>query len=336
MIRVGLIGCGNIGRVHAQCLSRISGAKIVAFADAHEPAAKALCEEFGGEYATGDPMRVLRDDRIDAVYICTRHDSHASLAIAAANAGKHLFLEKPVALTAAECVAVAEAVERAGVFAMPAFKLRFYSLVRRAKAFLPNPQVLVGQMMDQRWPDEAWAQDPVQGGANVLSQGCHTTDLLRYFAGVEAAEVFAAGGAMSHPGHPCIDQCVATIRFAGGTVGSWVQGDAAMGEFTGKIFFQLFGHGRSVQLYNRLTAATFSDGDKTWTETAETEEGFQLENDEFIAALNERRPPSLTLDDGIRAMEIVFAADRAIRTGEVQRLSAAPTPAGTVASMPPG
>src|SRR5262245_42576441 len=218
MLEMGLIGCGALGRVHAGCIAQISGARFAAYADMRVQAAEDLLRDFGGEYATSDVDRLLGDPRLDAVYICTRHDSHAPLAIAAARAGKHILIEKPLALTSEACEAVAAAVQQAGVYLMPAFKMRYYPLVRRAREFLPHPQVLVGQMMDNRWPDGSWAQDPVQGGANVHSQGVHTTDLLRYLAGAEPTHVWAAGGTLTHPGHSCIDQCVASIRFDGGPV----------------------------------------------------------------------------------------------------------------------
>jgi len=319
-LKMALIGCGGLGRVHAQCVSRIEGARFVAYVDVREEAAQQFLRDFGGEYATTDVGRVWADARIEAVYIVTRHDSHAPLAIAAARAGKHILIEKPLALAVDACEAVAEAVARAGVFLMPAFKMRYYPLIRKAKEFIPEPQVLVGQMMDKRWDDDHWAQDPVQGGANVHSQGCHTTDILRFLAGSEPKRIWAAGGTLTHPGHPSIDQCVAAIQFANGHVASWIQGDAALGPFTSKFFFELFGDGKSVQLYDRLKQATFSAGQQTWSERREEEEGFQLENEEFVAALRAGRPPELTVHDGIQATRIVLAADRAIRTGCVQEL----------------
>lgn len=319
-LNLALIGCGALGRVHARCVGSIRGARFLAYVDLNEAAAQQCLEEFGGEYATTDVGRVWADGRIGAVYIVTRHDSHASLAIAAAAAGKHILIEKPLALQLEACEAVAEAVARAGIWMMPAFKMRYYPLIRRAKEFLPQPQVLVGQMMDNRWGDDSWPQDPVQGGANVHSQGCHTTDLLRFLAGSEPRRVWAAGGTLTHPGHPCIDQCVACIEFANGHVASWVQGDAGLGQFTGKFFFELFGDGRTVQLYDRLKQATFFDGKQTWSEQRDEEEGFQLENQAFVAAVNEGRAPELTVQDAIQATRIVLAADRAIRTGTVQFL----------------
>ncbi len=320
-INIGLIGCGGLGRVHADCVKRIDGAQMIAFCDTNESAAQKLSDDFGGKYATTSADKVLSDREIDAIYICTRHDSHASLAIAAARAGKQILIEKPLALNLNDCEGIAREVEASGVHLMPAFKMRYYPLVQKAHEFIPAPLIVVGQMMDNRWGDDHWAQDPVQGGANVHSQGCHTTDIMRYFAGSEPKTIWATGGTFTHPGHKCIDQCVASIQFASGRVGSWIQGDAAQGQFTSKFFFELFGpDGRSVQLYDRLKKATFFDGQNTWTEERTDEEGFYLENVEFISALKEDRAPALNAQDGIQATRIVLAADRAIRTGEIQHL----------------
>ena len=322
MVNLGLIGCGGLGRTHASCIAKIDRARFAAFADVVESAATAMLSQFGGDYATSDVQRVLDDPIIDAVYICTRHDSHASLAIAAARAGKHIFIEKPLALALHDCEAVVAEVQKAGIYLMPAFKLRYYPLIQEAHAFIPQPQVLVGQVMDARWADDQWSQDQHQGGANVHSQGCHTTDIMRYLAGSEPVEIWAAGGTLTHPGHPCIDQCTASIKFANGHVGSWIQGDAGLGQFTGKFFIQMFGDNRSVQLYDRLKKATFFDGQKTWTRQRDDEEGYQLENEAFIQALIEARPPPLTVLDGLQATRMVMLADRAIRTGQVQKVGA--------------
>jgi predicted dehydrogenase len=198
--------------------------------------------------------------------------------------------------------------------------MRYYPLIRQAKEFIPHPQVLVAQMMDERWRDDAWAQDPVQGGANVHAQGCHTTEILRFLAGSEAEMLWAAGGSFTHPGHPCIDHCVASIKFRSGAVASWIQGDTALPPYVSKFFIEMFGDGKSVQLYDRLKKATFFDGEKSWTLERDEEEGFMLENQEFVRALLEKRQPEICVTDGLQATRIVLAADRAIRTGEVQHL----------------
>ena len=321
-IRLGLIGCGALGRQHAAYVSQMEDARFEAYCDISQNSADACLHKFGGAYATTEAHRILEDTNIDAVYICTRHDSHAALAVAAARAGKHIFIEKPLALNLEDCESIAHAVADAGIFLMPGFKMRYYPLIRLAHEFIPEPQVIVGQMMDERWADDHWAQDPIQGGANVASQGCHTTDLLRYFAGSEPRVLWAAGGSLSHPGHACIDQCVASIQFDNGNVASWIQGDAAMGAWTGKFFVQLFGGGKSVQLYDRFKKATFCDGNESWIEERSEEGGIELENQEFIAALRENRTPELSVYDGIQATRLVLAAQAAIRDGSVQFLTA--------------
>ena len=240
-LRFALIGCGQFGNAHASCIAQIAGARFVAYADVVPQAANDALKAYGGEYATTESDRIMADTDIDAVYIVTHHDSHAPLALAAAAAGKHIFIEKPLSLRLAECEAVARAVQDAGVWLMPAFKMRYYPLLQKARAFIDQPQVIVGQMMDRRWSDNAWAQDPIKGGANVHSQGCHTTDIIRWMARSEPELLWAAGGTLTHPGDPSVDQCVASIRFASGAVASWVQGDVALGQLTSKFFLQLFG-----------------------------------------------------------------------------------------------
>ncbi|HWL54022.1 MAG TPA: Gfo/Idh/MocA family oxidoreductase [Chthoniobacteraceae bacterium] len=320
MIQIGLIGCGWLGRTHCRMIARIPGATVTAYADRRPEAAHALLDEFGGSYATDDADRLLADPALNAIYIVTRHDSHAPLCLAAIEAGKHVLLEKPIAMDLAQAEAIARAAADSPLLVMPAFKMRFYPLVQKAKAFLPKPQVIVAQMMDNRWADDFWAQDPVEGGGNVFSQGCHTTDLLRYFAGSEPTRLWASGGSLTHPGHPCPDQCLATLEFANGCRAAWVQGDAGLGHHTSKLFFGLHADGRSVQLSDRLKRATFSDGEQVWTETCEEEEGYFLENVEFISALEECRKPGLTLHDGLQATRVVFSALEAMRSGEVQLL----------------
>ena len=115
-VRIAIIGCGGLGRTHAECLKRIAGAELTAYADISEEAAAAMLRDFGGSYATSDNTRVIEDDAIDAVYICTHHDSHADLCLRAARAGKHIMVEKPLALTVEECRQVGQAVLLAHTF----------------------------------------------------------------------------------------------------------------------------------------------------------------------------------------------------------------------------
>ena len=151
-LQVAIIGCGSMGETHARCLATLDGVKIRAFCDAHQERAEALSRSYGAVYATSDPERVLTDDQVDAVYICTYHDTHSALAIRAAQQGKHVMIEKPLALTLQECYDVGNAVEKSGITLMTGFKMRYYPAVSRAREFLAHPVMTIAQMIVQGPP----------------------------------------------------------------------------------------------------------------------------------------------------------------------------------------
>ncbi len=328
MITLGVIGCGNMARNHMRNAVGMDGLRLHGYADLFPDSANGFLHEFGGAYATADPSKVLADDAIDAVLIATHHDTHVSLGIAAAAAGKHILMEKPLSMTVPQCDAVVEAVEKAGVRLMTGFKLRFAPLIQETRRLVPEPFLLVGQMLCNRWPDTSWAADPVTGGGNILSQGCHTFDLVCYLAGSEPVEVFAAGGNYTHENKTYPDNMAGTIRFASGAAASVIQGDAADSQAVSKFFFEVFADGTSVQLYDRLHRATVSGanvadpGERHAPEDADPE-GLQQELAEFVHGLNTGAPWRIGADHhaGHRATALAHAFFAAIETGQPQQLS---------------
>lgn len=315
MISVAIIGCGSIGEIHAECLQSVEGARLAAFCDAFEPRAQELCRKFQGVYATTDPARIFADDSIDAVYICTHHDTHSLLAIQSAQAGKHVMMEKPLALTLDECYQVGNEVEKSGISLMTGFKMRYYPSVAKVKQFIPKPLVTVAQMMDGHWPSDFWANDPVKGGGNVLSQGCHTMDLVYYLNESEPERIYAEGGNFTHEGVKIIDNIVATIRFANGMVASVAQGDSGQTPFVSKFSFQVMDGTRTAHLHDRMKTATLFDGEKSTEHKDPEEYGFQEENRDFIRALQTKQKPPITHRDGLRATLLILKAFESIRTG---------------------
>ena len=329
IVRLALIGCGGNGRGHALRSQQLADVEMRAFADVREPAAAALAGQFPGAYATTEVAHILTDPSIDAVLISTHHDSHPALAIAAAQAGKHVFVEKPLALTVEDCQRVEEAVTRAGVHCMVGFKMRFMPAVQEVHRLLPQPRLIVGQMMDNRWPDQSWAQDPRTGGGNVLSQGVHNFDLLWYLAASgEPESIYAAGGALTHTGTAVIDNVFGVIRFANGCVAAVLNGDAGLPPYTSKFFYEVFDGARTATLYDRchrarLTGAEPADIQAEAQFPNDDPEGFVQELAEFVECVRHNRPPSIgaTAADGIRATRLALAAFRSVREGDVVRLT---------------
>ena len=316
-VRIGIIGCGEVGSIHARCIRELGGT-VNGFCDADESRARKLLEYFPDAFTCSAPDRLLRDDSIDAVYVCTHNDSHTRLGIEAAVAGKHVMMEKPVALSLKECDELLNAVERSGILFMTAFKLRYYPSVQKVREFLPSPRLCIAQMTDERWPDAFWGNDPARGGGNVLSQGCHAADLMCHLLGSEPVTIAAAGGNYHHPGADITDTLAATVTFANGATGSLVIGDLGITPLVSKFSFQVMDGSRTAHVYDRLKQVSLWDGKRGQHFAEADEPGFLEENREFLGALAEKRQPSSSLLHGIRATVLLLRGIESMKTGRAQ------------------
>ncbi len=315
IVRAAIIGCGSYGAEHAKFLSTYPGVKLHAVADIAAARAEDFAKKYGAGYATGDVARIWTDEEIDAVWICTQHDTHAPLAEAAAAAGKNFFLEKPLALTLADCDRIVAAVERAGVIAASGYKLRFFPAVAAAKAFLTKPTLTVAQVIDDHWPSDFWANDPVQGGGNVLSQGCHMVDTVLHLHASPPVRVYAAGGNRHHPTRDIVDTASITLTFADGAVATVAVGDCGVPPHSSKFALQQSDGARSFSLYNRLNSIMTREDKKVTEHPAWPEEGAAVIDAPFIAAVAEGRPSPVSVQSARRTSAVVLAAIESIKTG---------------------
>ena len=321
-IGIGIIGCGEVARVHAQCLRTIEGAEIASCCDTNTAHAEQFARDFNMPRIAADAKEIFADDSVQCVYICTHHDSHLSLALAACNAGKSIFMEKPLALEITECEKIVNAVEKSGVKFFMGFKMRFYPMVARAKEFISSPRIIAAQMMDVRWGDDFWANDPHKGGGNTLSEGVHTFDLLTHLlSNARPVRVYAEGNNFHHPRFTMIDGLTATVAFDNGAIASITQGDLGHPALVSKLSFQLFDGTRSVHLHNRLKTGTFWNGESSETLNDAEELGYQEENRVWIHCLQTGEKPPCSAIDGWHATMLVQTAFTAIRTNTVQTIT---------------
>jgi predicted dehydrogenase len=333
MVSIGIIGCGGMGKTHARNLAKLPGVRIRGYADPRLETAEALRQECGGEVVVPEAERLLEDREVDLVFVCTHHHLHEPLCVAAAQAGKHVFVEKPLALTIEACEAVQQAVESAGVKLMVGFQARFSPFVEKMKELVPRPMVTVGQLVDPRWGDTSWANDPVEGGGNVLSQGCHLFDMMYWLNESEPVLIHAEGGNFHHPRIPITDGIVATLRYANGAVGSAINGDFGAPALAGKAFYELFGGDRTVTLA-RYYGEPELHGWKTELErmtVADLPPELQSHNgahgypqmvNAMIAWVADGTEPrqAAKARDGVRATAMGVKAIESIRTGQPQKL----------------
>ncbi len=256
MLRVGCIGCGNRARIYCDAARDLPEVELVAFCDVRLESADLFKTAYKGKYATSDANKLFKDEGIDAVLICTWHDTHMELAVSAAEHGKHILIEKPLALTIGECWQIEEAVEKAGVTTTVGFKMRYMPIVRRVHELVPDPIMLTGQMLNDRIPDNSWSLQPRIGGGNVLSGACHTADLLCFLAGSDPIEVFGVGGNTIHKKPDMTDYVMAVVKFANGAVASLVQGDPGRNPYTSTFFCEVMGLSKGACMHDRFHRAT--------------------------------------------------------------------------------
>ena len=221
-------------------------------------------------------------------------------------------MEKPLALTVEDCRRIGDAVEREGIRLFTAFKMRYYPMVQKARELIPDPLMVVMQMMDNRWGD-TWANDPVLGGGNVYSQGCHSCDLLRYVAGSDPEEVYAAGGNY-YQANGRLDNLTATFRFENGAAGCWIQGDANQPAMTSKLFMEIFSENRSALLTDRFCTLTYTETGKEPVVYRGEEGGFVEENRLFVEALQTGAPMAADHVDGLMATLMMIQAGRSVES----------------------
>ncbi len=229
-VRTALIGCGKIGHTHAAALRELPESDFVAVCDSSAERAAAFAARYGTRAFT-DTAALLGEAGIEAVVIATPHPVHAAPAIAAARAGVHVLVEKPLAASLADCDAMLAAARQAGTLLGVISQRRFYEPVRRMKEAIDAGRIgtpVLGVFSMFSWRDQAYYQsDPwrgkwaTEGGGVLVNQSPHMLDLLQWFMG-DIDEITGCWANLTHPYIEVEDTALAMIRFRNGGLGSVV------------------------------------------------------------------------------------------------------------------
>lgn len=221
-VRIGMIGAGSFATgTLIPALKRSHLAELRAICSAGGLSAKSAARRHGFQYCASDYQELFNDEEIDAVVIATRHDTHARFTAEALRAGKHVFVEKPLALTTEQLKAVADAQAETGKLVMPGFNRRFSPLSVAVRDFFSSrssPIEVTCRVNAGPIEDDSWYKDPEEGGWRIVSEGCHFVDLIQFLCGSAPKEVFAdmiSGGQAGSQN----DNCVVTIKMADGSLG---------------------------------------------------------------------------------------------------------------------
>ena len=301
-LRVALVGAGNLARwVHLPIIQKARGLTLRAVCSTSGVRALSYAKRFGANYCCSEYEEILHDPDVDVVFILTRNQHHAAQAAAALEAGKHVFVEKPMALTAPECRLLEDAVRSSGKQLTVGFNRRFAPFYAEQKRRLQGrtaPVVVSCRVNSPGISGSYWMADPAIGGA-ILGEACHFVDLMYWLVESEPVTVSAFALPADRP-HPVGENnVVASFRFADGSVGHLTY--CTIGSRTsGGERVEVFGDGFGVATedFARLDVrGTVRRTRSNWW----PEKGYAALVDSFVLAVRNGTPPPVTVRDGTRA-----------------------------------
>ena len=222
-LRIGFIGAGGIADAHLNTLSTREDATVVALCDINQQTAQAKVAQYGGVAYT-DFRRMLDEQKLDAVFICTPPFAHGDLEMAAIERGLPLFIEKPIALDLDMARPILQAVQAADLTTLVAYKYRWDDHILRARELLADKTQ--GLLVGRYWtgmPGVPWWRVQAQSGGQMVEQTTHIVDMARFLGGeITHVQAFEAHQAMHtvYPDATAADAAVTNLRFASGAVGS--------------------------------------------------------------------------------------------------------------------
>ena len=322
-VRLGILGAGIIANTFMEATPDVPNLTVCTICDNAPGKARALAEPLDIAWSS-DYRAVLADDEIDAVYIALPHHLHEEATIAAAQAGKHILLEKPMANSLDEADRMLAAQARAGVKLMLGFTHRFHSELETAKRLIEAGELgrltmaLDVMTTGGRIPDWFWQKE--QAGGGVLHvDGAHSFDRLRWLMGTEIAEVFAYAETFDRR-KTVEDSVVVAIRFEGGALGSTVHNWVSDHPLPFKCDLDIYGTDGAIRI-DTWQSLAFSSAHHSWVQRRQRDDMFQKEIGEFVNAIIEDRAPCVTGEDGKRSLACVLAAYESARAGRPVRLA---------------
>jgi myo-inositol 2-dehydrogenase/D-chiro-inositol 1-dehydrogenase len=332
-IGIGIIGAGRISQVMAAAYAKLGQARLAAVADVVPGHAEKLAGSFDIPSTFKHYEELLGCPEVDAVLICTPTFLHEEIAVAAAKARKHIFCQKPMALTVEGCEAIDSAARNAGVTLQAGFMVRFTPPFAEVKEAIDGGEI--GNLIALRssvfgWePSAEWFYDPQKGGGVLIDTIIHTLDLFRWYAG-EVDVLFASGGAYVLEGakkYGTPDNIMCSMRFRSGAMGdifgSWTTGfgDKTLEVYGtyGSILVDLVGkQGGLIHIRKRSAGGKHPEG---WGNLGFLwKYGYQAEAEHFVNTVLGKAQPQATGRDAIEAQRLAIHADHSIRTGELVRV----------------
>jgi predicted dehydrogenase/threonine dehydrogenase-like Zn-dependent dehydrogenase len=318
--RIAFIGAGSFAQKFLIPYAR-QGGELLSVATTRGVTAKSVGEKFRFRSHSTEAHQILRDPTINTVFIATRHDTHSVFTAAALEAGKNVFVEKPLALHQDELAKVLEvASRRSDCRLLVGYNRRFSPLARRVREVfqrVSGPLLINYRINAGFLPKEHWTQTE-QGGGRILGEVCHFVDLMQFLTGSEPVSVYAISVAANNAQIPDQDNVTISLRFQNGSVGQIAY--LACGEkLLGKERIEIFGAGQSFIIDDFKIGEHYADGSRRAVKSPG--KGHQEEVEAFLRAIREGRPSPIPLDSLSLTSLTTFAIMDSLHTGLPQAIS---------------
>ena len=339
-VRLGLIGCGAVGVVHAQSIAEADASELVIVADIDKEAASSVSRRFGVKQVTTDVKDVVSHPLLDGVVVAIPSHLHADVVVEAAKAGKHVFCEKPLAMTLADADRMIDACKEAGVLLQVGFVMRFAEPRQRLKqliqsGILGRPIVFRVFFPLMSGDQKQWMHRLDEGGGPFIEGGIHHFDHLRTIFG-EVESVYAAALGIKPEEYSGVDTGTAIVKFRSQdtlvySVCWGLPGLEGYGDMRGGTRYDIIGS-KGYALFPALDGTPvmsfncYEDGSEKNVAELPWPNGWGAGGDayrgeiaHFVACIQKNEVPMVTGEDGRKALEIGLKVLESARTGQVLR-----------------
>ena len=331
-LNIGIIGAGMIGKVHAENLAyRIPQASPLVIADINQSAARETAGRCNIPKATTDYQEILADPEIEAIVICSSTDTHARIICEAAQAGKHIFCEKPIDFSLAKIDQALALVGKAGVKLQIGFNRRFdanFARVRQAVASgeIGEPHLLHIVSRDPEPPTPEYVKT---SGGIFMDMTIHDFDMARFLIDSEVEEIFAYGGVRIDPEigkAGDLDTVLIMLKYADGTLGTIDNSEKAAYGYDQRV--EVFGSKGAIQIANNYpNSATISTGESIHRDmplyffVERYVDSYIAEMRAFVRAVLEDKPTPVSGEAGRLPVVMALAARKSYDENRPVRLS---------------
>jgi predicted dehydrogenase/threonine dehydrogenase-like Zn-dependent dehydrogenase len=316
-VRLGIIGAGQFAQgVLLPALKNCADVTFKSFATSSGLTSVNVARKYGAEKCTSDYKEILADKDVDAVLIATRHDSHATIVIEALQAGKHCFVEKPLALDESELNRIISVKRQSDLILLTGYNRRFSPLAKKLKEEIGDTRLVMQYRVNAGFiPGAHWHQDHESGGGRIIGEVCHFIDVMQFICGGMPVSVEArAVNDGNSPTDP--DNVIVSLAFSDGSIGTIAYAASGDSGFP-KERVEVFGGGKVGIIDNWRRLLVQGNGrkysKKCWLQA---EKGHRQEMQAFIESVRTGRDP-ISFESQVQTARATFAIQESLRTGTV-------------------